>query len=55
MAGVRNYEKSSFVENGLCRHCGQKATSSPKDCKSKEHKDFYMKRQARTNERRAKA
>jgi hypothetical protein len=51
----RKYEMSSTIgwaDHGVCKTCGQKTTSSPKTCKSEEHRAFYRSRQERINARR---
>lgn len=57
-AGRRKYEKttatnsSHWMANGDCITCGQKITNSPKNCSSKDHIDYYRKRQDAVNRRR---
>lgn len=55
-AGVRKFETTStqgWAAKGVCKTCGQKTTSSPKVCVSKEHGEFYRRRQDRINARRS--
>lgn len=53
--GVRKYEitaTQSWAVRGCCKACGQKITSSPKECRSRDHISYYVQRQEKINERR---
>jgi hypothetical protein len=41
-----------WADHGVCKTCGQKTTSSPKQCTCQSHKAFYRARQDRINQRR---
>ena len=50
MPSARKFEQSSMIgwaKNGICLCCGQKTTASPKECKDREHKAYYLKRKLR--------